>query len=409
MPTRLARRSGAQWVTRIVLAMIVAAVGFFVVAGTIGYGMRSRDPVRAHAWAPLDGRVTALLARGLSGPEATSSDPARAVRLARLALRQDPTAVTAAVTLGANLQLQGGIAAGQRLLAFSQALSRRDMSTQLWAVEEAVARSNIPGALRHYDIALRTQRQAPDLLFPVLVSALQEPAVRVGLVRTLAARPPWGTAFVDHLIGNGRDAIATVQFLIGLRRSGVPVAEGASAAIIDTLVAEGHVDAAWSYYVLLRPGVTRQVSRDPRFSQDISSPSPFDWMPINEGGTVAVIQRAAVGGSVDFSAPTSVGGPLLRQLQLLPPGGYRLQGHGIAVEQPDGSSPYWQLTCRADGRDLGRVAVSNSALNGGRFQGRFSVPRDCSMQVLALVARPSEAAFGLSGQIDRVQLRPVKP
>src|SRR3546814_1290750 len=70
---------------------------------------------------------------------------------------------------------RGDQAKGERLLAYSQKLSRRDLRTQLMAIELAVAQGDISGALRHYDIALRTKKNAPELLFPVLTSALPDP------------------------------------------------------------------------------------------------------------------------------------------------------------------------------------------------------------------------------------------
>src|SRR3546814_9359723 len=94
--------------------------------------------------------------------------------------------------------MHGDRAGGERLLAYSQTLSRRDLRTQLMAIELAVARDDIPSALRHYDIALRTKKNAPDLLFPVLTSALTNPTIRTELVKTLGGRPTWSHDFISH-------------------------------------------------------------------------------------------------------------------------------------------------------------------------------------------------------------------
>lgn len=77
-------------------------------------------------------------------------------RLARLALRQDPTAVAALATLGLNAQIRGDTNSARRYFAYSDKLSRRSLTTRLWAIEDAVARDDIPAALRNYDVALRT-------------------------------------------------------------------------------------------------------------------------------------------------------------------------------------------------------------------------------------------------------------
>ncbi|MDT9096849.1 hypothetical protein RSW32_26335, partial [Escherichia coli] len=77
-----------------------------------------------------------------------------------------------------NAQLHGDVGAARRLFAYGQRLSRRDNSTQLWAIEDAVARNDIPDVLRHYDVALRTSPNLADILYPVLASASADPAIR---------------------------------------------------------------------------------------------------------------------------------------------------------------------------------------------------------------------------------------
>ena len=44
------------------LVLLLAVLGYTSVAWTLGYAVRTRNPVRAHALAPGDGRITALLA-----------------------------------------------------------------------------------------------------------------------------------------------------------------------------------------------------------------------------------------------------------------------------------------------------------------------------------------------------------
>lgn len=403
----LARRSAAEWGTRGALALIFAVLGYLGVAYTLGYTLRTSDPVRAHALAPGDGRITALLAQTLSGPDATSADRIRADDFAREALLQDPTAVVAVSTLGLNAQIRGDTAGARRLFAYAEKLSRRHLQTQLWAVEDAVARGDVAGALRQYDTALRTSRSAPDLLFPILASAIAEPSVRAALTRTLASKPAWSDAFIQYAAGNGSDPRAAVQLFTGLRRAGVAVPPEAETRLVNALVARDHVGTAWSYYAATRPGADRRRSRDPHFTAGSESPSLFDWVPVNDSGISTSIQRGEQGGVFDFSVSASVGGPLLRQVQLLPPGDYEIEGRSIGIEQPRSTLPFWMLSCR-DGRELGRVVVLNSAEGNGVFKGRFRVLPGCPVQTLTLVARPSDAVSGLSGQIDRVQLSPVR-
>ena len=405
---RRTRRSGAEWAIRGVAAAIAAALGVVVVTGSIAASVRGRDPARAHRLASSDGRWTALLASSIAISEATPARRREADNLARTALQQDPTAVQAVSALGINAQVRGDTAGARRLFRYAERLSRRDQATQLWAIEDAVTRGDVAGALRHYDIALRTSRTSSDLLFPVLATAIEDKAVRGALLQTLARQPNWGAAFADYAAANGSPR-ATAQLFRGLQRTSLKVPAQSQAAVVGRLLAANDVDGAWSYYAALRQGVDRRASRDPTFSAMLAGPTAFDWVPLSEGGIVTELQRDDSDGdgrgSFEFSAPTSVGGPLLQQMQFLPPGAYRLEGRASGIDQAPDSLPYWQLSC-IGGRELGRVVVPNAATNGGAFRGDFQVPADCSTQLLVLVARPSDAISGIAGKIDQVRLKP---
>ncbi len=403
----LPRRSAREWGVRAGLALAAAAVGSWSVMQSLAYSERGAAPEVAHKLAPGDGRITAILSEELSGPEATPTDRARADELAKLALRQDPTAVTAAATLGINAQIRGDTAGARRIFAYAQTLSRRDLRTQLWAIEDAVSRGDISAALKQYDITLRTSEYGPDLLFPVLGSAISSPAIREALIETLAAKPAWTQAFIEYLVGSDADPRSVRGLFVGLRHKRVPISDNAQAGLIISLMKQDLKNEAWDYYRSLHPAADRRKSRDDRFSSSLGTPTPFDWEPIENDGLRASIQRANNGGVVDFSAPADIGGVILRQIQLLPPGVYILRGHSANINQPEGSRPYWSLVCD-DGKEIGRIDVPNSDQRNGNFEGRFVVPEGCGMQSLQMTVRPSDAVGGVVGQIDRAQLIPTR-
>lgn len=402
-----ALRSARHWMVRGSLAALAALVGGISVAGTTAQVIRNADPERAHKLAPGDGRITALLAARRLIAEPTAAGSFSPAALARAALRQDPTAIPAVVTLGLTTQLRSGPTSARRLFAYSEVLSRRDLQTQLWSIEDAVGRGDVAGALVHYDRALRTSRTAPDLLFPVLASAIADPTVRAATIRTLVDRPGWGDAFISHVARGAGDPEVTTDFFAGLHRAGVPVFEEAGVTAMNALVARGLFERAWNYYASIHPGANPRRSRDPDFSADPKMPAPFDWTGLNDAGIITSFQRGDRGGLFDFSVSAGAGGALLRQMQVLPPGAYRLVGRSIGPDQPEPTLPYWTLTC-TDGRELGRVPVSGRGQSDGLFVGRFDVPAGCPVQTLTLMARSSEAIGGTLGQIDRVQLAPVQ-
>lgn len=405
MPRRRSstRRSAIEWSVRGLLAAVAALAGYFSVTNSLGYAVKA-SPELAHTLTPRDGRITARLSQKVLTAGATEANRDRAEQLARLALRQDPTAVKAVAVLGLTSQLKGDLPRARRLFAYADALSRRELQTQLWAIEDAVGRNDIPGALRQYDVALRTSRTAPELLFPVLASASSDPAIGSALVKVLAANPAWSGSFVDHLVGKGPDPRATSRLLRRLQRAGLPISDSAQATAIRALRSGGFLDDAWAHYATVRAGANRRMSRDPRFTLAITEPTLFDWAPIQDDGVSTSIQSGDQGGIFDFATSPGVGGPVLQQIQMLPPGKFRLEGHSMGVDQPASSRPYWVLTCD-NGQELGRVDVPNSTQDGGMFGGQFIVPAECGVQTLLLVARSSDSLAGVTGQIDRVQLQ----
>lgn len=408
MPRRLSktRRSGAEWAVRATLALTAAILGYLSVAYTLGYTLRASATERGHTLAPTDGRVTALMAQRLAGLDARPVDRRRADELARVALLHDPTSVIAASTLGLDAQVMGNTTGARRLFSYAEKLSRRELQTQMWSIEDAVGRGDVSGVLHHYDVALRTSRNAPDVLFPILASAISDADIRKALLKTMMGRPVWGPSFVNYASANAQSE-AAIRLFQSMARAGLTVTDEPRARVVSAMITQGRAKSAWVYYTTFRPGANPRTSRDARFATGPALPTPFDWVAVNDDGMSASIQRNGSAGIFDFAAPPSVGGVLLRQVQVLPPGAYRLAGHSIGISQDAGIRPYWMLSCN-DGRELGRVDMPNSTDAKGMFKGRFKVPSDCPVQSLMFVARPTDNAAGLSGQIDWVRLAPLR-
>lgn len=403
---RFGRRSITEWSFRGLVAALAVAVGYASITRTLAYTVRHGNIEVSHTLSPTDGRITALFAQKLIKPDTTRAEWDQAALYSRRALRDDPTSVTAVAVLGINAQVRGDTVGARRLFNYAQILSRRDIKSQLWAIEDAVSRRDVPDALRHYDIALRTSYTAPDLLFPVLASAISDPEISSSLVKTLVAKPAWGEAFVTYVTVKGPDVRATARFIHELSRSGISVSSKASGELVNLLISVGALDDAWAYYTATRPGADRRRSRDPRFTFS-GDPSPFDWAPINDAGISSSIQVDQRGGGFDFAAAATIGGPVLQQRQVLPQGKYKITGHAAGIEQSQEARPYWTLTC-ADGRELGRVVIPNSSTNSGNFFGHYDVPGSCTLQTLSLIARPSDMVSGSSGHIDFVHLGPAR-
>lgn len=400
-------RFPSEWGVRIGLAGACALLGYCSLSHALALWLVRSDPERAYALAPFDGRIAARLSEQISGVDATAGDKARADSLASQALRSDPMAVEAVATLGTLSLMRNDAYRANRLFGYSQRLSRREVRTQFWAIENAVAKGDVTGALRYYDIAISTKFETAELLFSVLVSAINDADIRAELVRTLARKPLWGQNFLDYAAVNGASPSLSATLLVEALRARIPVSPKASAGVLERLIESGDGQSAWSYYTVVRKGADRRKSRDPNFVTDLEVPTAFDWVPVDAPGISAAIQRTEQHGLFDFMVAPSIAGPVLRQFQLLPAGSYVLEGHSVGIEQPRGARPYWTLLC-SGGRELGRSEIPNSSEADGNFIARFVVPANCPVQVLSLAVSSSNAISGNSGQIDRALLHPVR-
>lgn len=400
---RSPRRSTLEWLLRGGIAAAAIVLGYVSTTQTFAYAFRKSNTEQTHSLSTGDGRIAGELAEQIATTNAGPADRARAGRIAHQALIHEPLSVAAVTALALNQQVGGDAGRARQLFLHADALSRRNLVARLWLIEDAVAQGNIAAALHHYDIALRTSRSASKLLFPVLTQAIADPPIAKGLIRMLATAPPWRDGFLTHVGATGTSPETSAHFFRQLTGVGIPVPEVARMSVVNALVTAGSFDSGWTYYQSLRPSVDRRRSRDPDFSSGAAISSLFDWMPVaNDAGVSASID----GGLFDFSAPSTVGGVVLQQVQLLPPGRYRLSGVSSGIDQPTGSQPYWQLMC-SDGRELGRVKLGNASENSGKFEGFITVNGGCRAQTLRLVVQPTSTVGGVTGQIDRAIIAPA--
>lgn len=399
-------RSPREWAVRGSLAALALVLGYVSTTEALGYTLLRTNSERAYALSPGDGRIAGLVAlRIASNSDASRADRHRADTLARQALVAEPLAVTAMTALGIDMQIAGNTTTARRLFVHSDAVSRREFGTRLWLIEDAVARGDVSGALHHYDIALRTEKSAADLLFPILSNAIRDPAVAGALADTMAAKPAWASSFLLNLPTSGATPQTTASFFRQLMYRGIHIPPQAQAGAVTALFASGAFDEAWALYKIIQPGVVRTASRNSDFRKQPEAASPFDWKITPDSSEMtASILNSAEGGVLDFSAPATIGGTIAEQAQVLPPGRYRLAGTARGLSGNAASVPYWQVTC-VNGQELGRVLIIVGADGKSTFEGRIEVPSTCRAQILRLVIRPD--ADGVMGQITRAGLTSI--
>lgn len=396
-------RSPLNWIARIGLASIALIIGYFGVVSSVANTIKKSDPALAYQLAPYNGVLVAAYAQQEFGYEPSAEDGSFAAALARKALLLDGTAVEALNVLAFQAQLAGRGAQSDAIFANSMNLSRRELRPQLWGIEEAVSMGDIDTALRNYDIALRTSKDAKELLFPTLTSALSESRIRTGLLSILITEPVWDDDFFYFAANSGVNPLGVTRLFLEASKFDLSITDDNRTSLVNSLASQNKYQEAWIFFSSFREDATRRRSRDFGAVLGAQVNSVFDWSVTDQPNISAAILKDGRNGLADFFVPPSVGGVILQQTQVLPPGLYRLEGTSAGIEQPSRSRPYWALSCLG-GNELSRVQLPNSSENTGTFSGQFSVPQNCPVQILQLIALPSDKASGLSGQIQRVRL-----
>lgn len=381
---------------------------------TVGVGMAnmlgSVRPASALWFNPFDARVRANIAERGSIALAQRPDLAADIdHLARRALARDPTVVDAWRLMGIVASLRGAEQQSVRTLQFAARLSRRDLPVQLWLIEEQVRRDNVPGALRHYDIALRTSTTSRQLLLPVLAAASAQPNVARPLLQLLASNPPWRGDFATQLTYSTitGDTLPTMVEQL----ASTPAERQIMLPMVQRLVTAGDYNNAWRVYRLLKqaPAAPPEPVRDGGFAADPLY-MPFDWFMINAGALRAERRMRPDAGddaALHVSAEGGASGEGARQMLLLAPGSYVLTATIGSVAEASVAGVDLQLRCVGDNPlELGRASFTPSQAGGAPQRLRFAVPTGCRAQTLSIGARSTTDVGSSEAWIDNVAISP---
>lgn len=383
---------------RIVWLVALALVASLILRDSLAYIIRPVDPGLALRIDPGNAEVAASRAEQLL--RENPAYRAEAEALARRALRRSPVSAAGARMIATARDLAGDPAAARRLMAYSESLSQRDLPTQLWLIQDAVQRNDVAQALHHYDVALRSSDVSKVILFPVLVRALNQPAVVAGLVDTIVRRPAWAVGFLDQASRDAQDMAGLAALIGGLGRRGYAVPDAVLAEASARMADAGRFDAAWHVHAAGDPHAARVMIEDPDFTRIGEATGPFGWTAIPGNGLSIEPRQYGAQNALAYRAATGASGTVARQLLMLPAGGFRLSG--MAPDRAEGSPPAMvRLTCAGSGVPLASVAANRTV-----FAGSFVVPSGCAAQWLEIVIDGGDNPTGTTGAIGRLQIAP---
>ena len=329
---------------------------------------------------------------------------------AAAALRRSPTLPAAARILALNAGMQGRQAQSGRLIHYAAAMSKRDIPTQFWLLEERVAANDVPGALSHFGIALSVAPGTADVLFPVLTGALAQ----ADLVRPIAGLvhngDSWRSDFLYYAASNSRNPATAASLFLTLNRLGTQPSPAHIQVLMGRLVEARNMEAAGRLYSLIDPrwrrgDVNSQI--DGRFERTGDVP-PFGWT-INPD----LAWRGAKSDQPDnvalhFTTSSTGQGWVARRQIVLPRGTYGIDGRFGAVDGGAGGRLRIGLSCAPEGVP---DSVANIALrgNGGAFRGIVSASGVCPAQWLTITIDNQASQTPVTLWVDDLRLSAARP
>lgn len=318
------------------------------------------------------------------------------------ALRHEPLSADLIRQLAMMRSLKGNTPNSRVLMALAERTSRRDLPTQIWMIEAAVLDGDINRALSHYDLALTTSKQAPDLLFPVLTSAIAEPRIHAGLARYLRWHRPWSDAFLTQAVATGqpRDVAALIAE-VAPARNDLPF-RTAQASLVGPFVVHKDYLGLSSYAATLPPADQASI-RAIGFSRSTTDRRlrPLTWELTDDPDLGASYDESD---RLRISARSGKGGIVARRIVFKQPGTWRLRQTVTPSADSSGLDVRWEGYCLDNS---GQKAIWSQEMphRTTTVQANIVIPEGCrALELRILASADMDSASALILTLSGVSL-----
>jgi hypothetical protein len=361
-----------------IFLVVFAALAFVAAKDAAVATFRTTAPTRVLAMGVKDGQVLArmyiakLAATELKQPLADSER-----RDLIQSLSGGPLNRRVLRNLALDSEIRNDDERARRLMRLASRVSRRDIATQLWLVNDAVRREDLNGVLTHYDAALSTRNQAYEVLLPTMTQALIHPQFRAELIPLLRAERPWVESFISYAVTYA-PTVGPMATLI--EEAGELPNEDELRPMLShllyKLVEEGQISEARRFAVavleadpevLKLPGLT-EATVDPAFD-------PLTWS-LNEGADLTAY--LSDDGQIEIRVTSDRWQPAAWRVFEGDPGRYELAFSSISPRGSASASSRLTATCVRRGGQLALFEKDFEALsNANTWRQQFSLPAGC--------------------------------
>lgn len=324
---------------------------------------------------------------------------------AKAALRDNPLSVQALRIYAFNLPDQS-VQRLRPVMMLSEQVSRRDILTQMWLIEDAVGNGKISEALQHYDRALSSSDESRQMLMPVLSEALGTPPVRDALVPYLRRRP-WNGVFLTYAATHSSaldGVIATIEKANGPGGLSA-IYQPAATIAMGRLVDQGQLVQAQRLASRIG-GMTPAAIENIGFSQAswMENLHPLTWTPINDADVVTALDAQ---NAVNISTSSSAAKVALYRIIPARPTSYDFSQ---SVSFPDDAHPArgtWQVLCVKDKEISQILAIQVAPNTNERSRSRIIIPANCAAVRLSFMLAPTDGVTDATIRLNSVSLSPL--
>lgn len=229
----------ANAVQAVAVCLVLAAFLGFAICSTVSSSVRRYRPDVALDFRPSDAFAKARLAGLIQEQSGFTAANGADVELAQQALLRDSTAAVAARVIGTDRDVNGSEGPAFDAMTYADTLTRRDLATQIWLIQYHLRQGAIADMLQNFEAAASTSTGAMSVLFPMMVTAMNDPQM-VEPVADLLAREPWWAPSMVRAIAEGNGSTEnTGRLFIELARRGHAPRPDLAVLVVRRLENEG--------------------------------------------------------------------------------------------------------------------------------------------------------------------------
>jgi hypothetical protein len=370
------------------LAALLVAFGAEIVRFSLGDLLRQTDPTLSVVVDPSQTEARIAVSRRLLASDVSKID--QAVAGAREALGYNPLSPEALTLVARATEQDVERDRTSELMMLASRVNSRDISSQLWLLDQDLRATRVDSALDRMDVLLRAQPpQVVDQLkgdFPPILT--REP-YRSAYVNRLRENPPWRPIWFVDLLRRATDLSGLDYLFAELQAGENGPTEAELRAFLTRMTESGMLDEGHDAWLRSLPATGHEESDllyNAQFHYRLTN-LPFDWVitpvphaaaEVDTESDTQVLNVEFLGGRVKFEH--------VSHLLNLAPGAYRFEGRERSQDLKNERGLRWRISCIGDTSDtLGTTDLINGEIPWREFGMDFVVPPGkCYYQKLVL-------------------------